>query len=371
MTDVMGLSTHQTNLSPGILSGSCTNAPWLARNCWASSVPEESMLPTPDSLALPYSSIINTEFDMTEGNHSSFEDLVCLQPSPEVAAIGDTTLSTSSLEEPHQTPQDNRRGRLSEAECDLRLSQLSMDLGGQMQQCMTAYRRRNSGNTVLKASENPFEAKCKGPSGDRNSNAFGNALRSTSDFLNILESFGSRDAEPGFDHPNASVNPGDPSQSSLGLICVLSLLSSYLRIVAIFDSLFFHLYELLCCDATRSLETFAGADLQPLPGLQLAGFTVQQGSFQTKILIQAIQHQFQIIEKMLGLPLQLRVSDRKDVYPGGILGDEGTRELFDAMLRRSRGGRNASSPLAEVDSAAGSLGSLRRNIMRVRQLVDT
>ena len=131
----------------------------------------------------------------------------------------------------------------------------------------------------------------------------------------------------------------DVSCSSVSFVCVLHLLSSYLQIVAIFDGLFHQLYELQCRSGAPSPWLVTG--LQTLPDLRLAGFPVQQGSLQTKILIQAIQHQFELTEKILGLPVELRVSDRREVYRMGLLQNDGAKPLLQAILNEQYGGEGA------------------------------
>lgn len=63
---------------------------------------------------------------------------------------------------------------------------------------------------------------------------------------------------------------------------------------------------------------------------RITGLFVQQGSFQTKILIKVVQAQFQLVGKALGLPSKFHVSDSQEVYTGGLLGDKWTQVLLDA-----------------------------------------
>ena len=92
--------------------------------------------------------------------------------------------------------------------------------------------------------------------------------------------------------------------------------------------------------------------MQTLPGLYLAGFPVQQSSLQIKILIQTIQHQFEPIEKALGLPVEMRVSERKEAYLNGLLDGELENNLIHPKIKKKVDqrphGRRTSGPEANV-----------------------
>lgn len=254
------------------------------------------------------------------------------------------------------------------AECDLRLSWLGVDLCRQMQLCMT--RSEPWSTTTMKActSENLLELMEKGSStdGTPNSSPFGDALRSTSEFLAIIQSYSPNASSPAPASSPAGLDNGYQTERNnatrwrLSRASILNLLFSYLRIIEIYDRLILRLSELLSCGGSESSGLHGP---QTLPGLQLAGFSVQQGSLQTKIIIQAIQHQFEMIEKTLGLPTEFRLSDRQDVYRTGLLEGEYAEALLHAVMSDSHDGGGGPAP-------TGSLESLRGNIMKVRQIVD-
>jgi hypothetical protein len=258
----------------------------------------------------------------------------------------------------------------SRAECDIRLSQLSLDLSRQMQEGVTKPHQGNTAGKDSSPSETPFEVTSKGSADASASNAFGDALRSTSEFLAILLCYDSGVVGKTSSAISMSQRSGvnnDVSRSVVSFAIVLRLLSSYLRIIAIFDGLFHQLYKLQCRSGATSPWLVTG--LQTLPDLRLAGFPVQQGSLQTKILIQAVQHQFELIEKILGLPVELRVSDRREVYHIGLLQNDGAKPLLQALLNGQHGGGGADMIAIDRIHAIDSLESLKENIMKVQQFL--
>ena len=144
---------------------------------------------------------------------------------------------------------------------------------------------------------------------------FGDALCSTSEFLAILFCYhsGETGSKPSEVLPSQRLQDTNASSCSLiNFSCVSSVLSSYLRVIAIFECLMHRLYERQC--ANRDISPGFATGLQTLNDLHLADFPVQERNLQTKILMQAIQHQLELIEEILGLPVELRFSDRQETY---------------------------------------------------------
>ena len=261
---------------------------------------------------------------------------------------------------------------LCTVDCDLRLSQLNMELSRQLQHHIVAAQRRESPDVNLKTSGNPFQTTETNPNGKPRSNAFGDALCSTSEYLTILQSYGHArgvrsTVGPERHTPPLSIHP----QPSLSFACILNLVSSYLRIIAIFDRLFQLLHDQFRNSDGSTLS--AEYDMQTLPGLYLAGFPVQQSSLQIKILIQTIQHQFESMEKALGLPVEMRVSERKEAYPNGLLDGELARNLIQATFMKQidqpLNGRRTPRPDAN-GAVPGSSASLKENMSRLKQLLE-
>lgn len=251
---------------------------------------------------------------------------------------------------------------ISRVGCDLRLSQLSVDLCQQAQRNMAVDQQR--GRTQVGADQELAEVET-GPqhlnwytdtSGQ--SKQFGDALCSTSEFLAIIQS---KLDDIELDDPSTRHEAHWPL---MNLSCVLNLISCYLLIVEVFERLVLRLYEQIACNsnetpASDSSIASHSAGPQTLPGFHLASFHVQQSNLQTKILIQIIEHQFEMIEKSLGLPPELHVSSgRREPYKDGLLQSGLDEGLLQAVITR-------------LCPMTGSLASLRENIMKVRRLLAT
>lgn len=267
------------------------------------------------------------------------------------STTGDSTPSTFSTENAFSKT-------LSRVDCDLRLSQLSVDLCQQAQRNMAADQQSDKTHRELAGVETEPQHLSRYPDTTGQSKEFGDALCSTSEFMAIIQS---------------KLDDIVPEDLSIGhgvhwpltnLTCVLNLISCYLLIVAVFERLVFRLYEQMICDGNETpssdlSKTPHSAGPQTLPGLRLASFHVQQSNLQTKILIQIIEHQFQMIEKSLGLPVELRVSsDRREPYEDGLLQSGLDEGLLEAVINRH-------CPMT------GSVASLRENIMKMRRLLAT
>lgn len=144
---------------------------------------------------------------------------------------------------------------------------------------------------------------------------------------------------------------GQRYKSRPSIVIVLQLLTAYLQVVGLCDHLFTRLQGQLQ-DTTGSKSQ----PMQSLPGLQLAGVTVQQGDLQTKILVQAILHYFQTFEKALSLPRELCLYEPQ-MGREGLLDQDQDQVLIQALLR------------SEIPGIEGlrSLASLRNNIAQVRR----
>ena len=140
-----------------------------------------------------------------------------------------------------------------------------------------------------------------------------------------------------------------------GIIVTLNLLSVYLQLVVIYDKLF-------QCLSNQLFDASVGfvAGLETRLGLQLTGFSVQQGNLQIKILMHAILHQFETIESILGLPTEFRVTEKHENY-SGLFEDGRARGLLEAMS-------NGKWCHAAVDDHCGlkALSSLRELLKRVQ-----
>lgn len=291
---------------------------------------------------------------------------VFLPLSPQYIERSEATCSsgyTSGDNTPSTFSTDNASSRaLSRVDCDLRLSKLSVDLCQQAQRNMAA--DQQSGRTQVGADQESAEVEIASqhlngyPDTTAQSKQFGDALCSTSEFMAIIQS---KLDDIELDDPSTRHEAHWPL---INLSCVLNLISCYLLIVAVFERLVLRLYEQITCNGNETPTSDSSiashsAGPQTLPGLHLASFHVQQSNLQTKILIQIIEHQFEMIEKSLGLPAELHVSSgRREPYKDGLLQSGLDEGLLQAIITR-------------LCPMTGSLASLRENILKVRRLLAT
>ncbi|KAK9418761.1 hypothetical protein SUNI508_07781 [Seiridium unicorne] len=86
-----------------------------------------------------------------------------------------------------------------------------------------------------------------------------------------------------------------------------------------YDRLLKHFCGQLCSDASASSSVTPSTQATPayclspfdLPGMDVAGFQVQQGTLQTKILLETILHNLATVERLMGLPMTWRVTGRQ------------------------------------------------------------
>ncbi|OCL13418.1 hypothetical protein AOQ84DRAFT_415424 [Glonium stellatum] len=289
------------------------------------------------------------------------DDFTSFHSTPAPAAGGriDFMQTAKELQQTHDGSIDEQslENGASDFECDPRLSKLGLELSRQLSLCTATYEPWDDTAMVDRSDSERAEGMMNQNS-ISNPNSFGDALCGTSEFLTIIEAYGLAE------RPSAGSENGPGTtrifRPSLGIIIILNLLSAYLQIIAIFDNLILRLYKQLCGRTSQG----SVAELQIVPGLRIASFSIQQGDLQTKILIQAILHQFEMIEEMLGLPAEFRVSDRPDAFTG-LLGDKQAKSLLKAVIE-------GKGNLIALDQICGSstLGSLRENIKNVRQFLD-
>lgn len=292
-------------------------------------------------------SYISTKFD----NNPEFSPL-----SPQQLDLSETTLSsqfTSGDDSSSTFGTENVVNiALSGVDCDLRISQLIVDLCHQARRNMTG--DRQSGRAQTGTYDQSRE--------------FGDALCSTSEFLSIIQSK-IHDVEP-----DVPITTGKADRPLTNLSWALNLITCYLRLVAIFERLVLQLHEQMICNGSETPPSNSSADPagpQTLPGLYLASFHVQQSKLQTKILIKIIEHQFEMIEKGLGLPIELRVSsDHREPYEGGLLRSGLDKDLLQALIIRLCTWPEAESTVGKAP-VPGSLASLRENVLNVRRLLAT
>ncbi|KAK2031616.1 hypothetical protein LX32DRAFT_713336 [Colletotrichum zoysiae] len=128
--------------------------------------------------------------------------------------------------------------------------------------------------------------------------ALGDALDSTEEFVAILQELlsGSHSSVSSSSTESPSIMSDGETSIPSEFICSLGLELCYFRIVNLFN---FHLSNIHQYSSQASCQ-------------RLAGFVVQEADLQKKILFQVIIHQFEMMERLLGLPVGLRVSGGGD-----------------------------------------------------------
>ncbi|KAI6777544.1 uncharacterized protein J7T54_003694 [Emericellopsis cladophorae] len=247
------------------------------------------------------------------------------------------------LSVPEQSPSFSCSARkdLEVAEYNVRLSQLRVNLARQIlhQQGSNPEQQPRSmtDETETAAAESPREPLC--------SHALGAALSSTSEFLDIIQSYKrlSRSAQH-VDNPTM----------------LLDLLSFYFHLVSVFNYFFRQLYDALGSGSFQQDTALRG--LHPLPNLNLSGFAVSGGKLQTRILLQAAHHQFKQIERNLGVPPEHAVSLRTRDANDSIC-DNRLRTIFQAVFSKNQNGPG-------ITVSPSSTSTLRTSFVMISRRLD-
>ncbi|KAI1125427.1 hypothetical protein F5Y10DRAFT_247173 [Nemania abortiva] len=144
------------------------------------------------------------------------------------------------------------------------------------------------------------------------------ALSRSLEFLDIIQSH-----SPERRNSFQEMAPGKETSPNTrpGIVFKLNLLSVYLQLVMIYEKI---IHLLRACLLEELLVEIP--DLEIAPGGQMGN------NMQIKLLIHAILHQFELIEQILGLPAECRVTDKDGVYPGvRLLEDSNTKSLLEAV----------------------------------------
>lgn len=267
--------------------------------------------------------------------HSEDEDFAGIQWSPlpkgldleaHVDPSGSCPAELSSFfhTSRNHAPNECSLEMLHHAECDMRLSQLNLELCRQSRAHL--HRPNTASNSSVQRTHSTIASALRG------------LLQKTEAFIHILHCL-SNGIELDMDSRCQAPSTLGPSMSpsSPTFVSVLNLTSCFLRIVDLFNMLLSSLAIELATQSPlqrRSSSSSVTPALQILPDLKLAGLAVQEVSLQTKILALTITHHFETMERLLGLPADLRVSECKDDHIYGLLSASWT-----GMLSSSRGER--------------------------------
>ncbi|KAK5223276.1 hypothetical protein LTR96_010734 [Exophiala xenobiotica] len=154
-------------------------------------------------------------------------------------------------------------------------------------------------------------------------------LESTSRFVTILENLTSLSLPPNetVDKSVAHLSsasdseiplpPAHPPFTDLGPLStpvVLMLLSSYLLLLELYDAIF----------------------SREIPGIQVAGLSSIRGHLYAKIIIQIIEHHFDRLERLLGLPIEFGLSGQAP-RSKGLLGTANLSHLLHVAMTQTTG----------------------------------
>lgn len=150
----------------------------------------------------------------------------------------------------------------------------------------------------------------------------------------------------------------DASSSVLSTPVVLMCLSAHLQLLQIFDSLLFHSYLML-----SSLHDVADF-FENLPGFtHIQGLPPISGDLYVKLVVQIVQHTIGGVERVLGLPGDVRLTAAgRGSSNGGLLGHVGSPEVFRGMMDQACG--------SSEKSGRALVASLRLNIGNILGLLD-
>lgn len=187
------------------------------------------------------------------------------------------------------------------------------------------------------------------------------ALNDTSEFLIIIQSYRNRAERRGsrsWSNSDGGLQHDQSSAPRLGLVITLNLLSVYLQLVELYDKLFQSSFSFLLQE-TSSEGTLDQHDASSLSGIGFASSIMQRGDLQAKVLIHAILHQFENIERTIGLPVDYRVTGKDDEYLG-LLREGSAMSLLDAIAGDSQPHQPAEGYQAELKSVNSLRGVLQR-----------
>jgi hypothetical protein len=135
------------------------------------------------------------------------------------------------------------------------------------------------------------------------------------------------------------------------------IITTYLQFVRLYDAVVARMHASL-------LEMREGevASFQALPGLRLGGFPLSHGNLHIKIILQDLEHQLDLIERLMGLPAEYRLATQQETAEGIFRNSE---ELL-VLLRAVMGQRTGSCHSMGLHYVV----SLKDNLQKVKQLLQ-
>ncbi|KAF2650425.1 hypothetical protein K491DRAFT_720766 [Lophiostoma macrostomum CBS 122681] len=197
---------------------------------------------------------------------------------------------------------------------------------------------------------------------------FSVVLQATTEYINIIQS-----------HSYASDDNGN---AGAHLVVLLNILSAYIQIITLYDGLLKGLYSQLsekslspfplACMSASSFLPLNDGEAQILPGLQIAGLNIMQGSLQARLLLDVMQHQLATMELLLGLPAGIGVMQgpkRKFSDHTQYRGSSGDNDAVGIFGEDPRA-RSLLAVLQTHGSGSCAVASVRDRIRDLHALVD-
>ncbi|KAK7890668.1 hypothetical protein LTR67_007877 [Exophiala xenobiotica] len=170
-------------------------------------------------------------------------------------------------------------------------------------------------------------------------------LETTSRFVTILENLTSLSLPPNETVDKSVAHLSSASDSEIPLPpahppftdlrplstpVVLMLLSSYLLLLELYDAIFSRVRDTL--SGLKDTRVF----FQEIPGIQVAGLSSIKGHLYAKIIIQIIEHHFDRLERLLGLPIEFGLSGQTP-RSKGLLGTANLSHLLHVAMTQTTG----------------------------------
>ncbi|OAG39531.1 hypothetical protein AYO21_06175 [Fonsecaea monophora] len=145
--------------------------------------------------------------------------------------------------------------------------------------------------------------------------------------------------------------------SSLSIPVVLMLLSSYLLLLELYNTVFNRVTDAM--SKLGDMNTY----LQDLPEFQVAGLPSMKAQLYAKIIVQVIEHHFNRLERLLGLPEEFGLSERAADSEGLLSTTPGISQLLHIAMTQTAGWPRT--------SGTSTLKSLRSHLRDLQGMLST
>jgi hypothetical protein len=218
-----------------------------------------------------------------------------------------------------------------------------------------------------------MQSVCSAKINSTTDNPVAEALQSTTSFVSILKSLlspgtlstsdsgisvmgSSRGGGGGISSEPGTVTPHAPCLST---VTYLLLLSSYLQLMQLYDTMFCRVVDFL---GDRPEE--AMGEFHAQPELRVAGLPAMPPRLYIKLLIQIIDHQLESVECLMGLSSEYRISGRATTGKG-IFSDRDVSGLFQTVMGQADNSKGPGS----ITTGKSLVLSLRENMARVLEVL--